>query len=412
MTATIIIIICSLLLIAYIFDLTASRTKIPSVILLLLLGWIVRQFTIAFHIIIPDLTSILPVLGTVGLILIVLEGSFELELNRSKTIVIVKSAIVALLPMVALAFLLTYVFRSFQQGISFRDALTNAIPICVISSSVAISGAKHVIARHKEFITYESSLSDIFGIIFFNAVALNELSQSHTVGESAIQLLLMIVVSFAATLILAFLLGRINHHIKFIPIILLILLIYSIAKLYHLPALIFILILGLFLGNLDELNHIKWIHKLKPHTLNKEIHKFKELTVEATFLVRTLFFLLFGYLIETADLLNGETFLWAAGIVTAILIIRYLQFKIFRIKMFPMLFMAPRGLITILLFLAIIPSQNIPMVNKSLILQIILMTTFIMMIGLMVSNKKKHLTSDEKEILNDAKTKNADSSVE
>jgi cell volume regulation protein A len=399
MTTTIIITICTLLLIAYIFDLTASRTKIPSVILLLLLGWIVRQLTTTLHITVPDLSSVLPVLGTIGLILIVLEGSFELELNRSKTTVIIKSAIVALLPMIALAFLLTYVFRSYQPGISFRDALTNAIPICVISSSIAISGAKHLSARHKEFITYESSLSDIFGVIFFNAVALNEFSHSHSIGESVLQLLIMILVSFVATIVLAFLLGKIDHHIKFIPIILLILLIYSIAKLYHLPALIFILILGLFLGNLDELKRFKWINKLKPYSLNKEILKFKELTVEATFLIRTLFFLLFGYLIETSEILNAETFLWAIGIVTAIMVIRALQFKLFRINMRPMLFMAPRGLINILLFLSIIPSQNIPMVNKSLLLQVILLTTFIMMIGLMVSNKKTHLVKGENKII-------------
>ncbi|HEY5462014.1 MAG TPA: hypothetical protein VIJ95_02045 [Hanamia sp.] len=43
MTITIIIIICIFLILAYIFDLTSSRTKIPSVILLLLSGWIARQ---------------------------------------------------------------------------------------------------------------------------------------------------------------------------------------------------------------------------------------------------------------------------------------------------------------------------------------------------------------------------------
>jgi hypothetical protein len=66
----------------YLFDLTA-RTKIPSVILLLLLGWMVRD-NLLFDINLPDLTATLPVLGTIGLILIVLEGSLELELNRSK----------------------------------------------------------------------------------------------------------------------------------------------------------------------------------------------------------------------------------------------------------------------------------------------------------------------------------------
>src|SRR5689334_20532229 len=113
MTASIIITLCSLLLLAYIFDLTSARTKIPSVILLLLLGWVVRYISVAFNIYIPDLTPLLPVFGTVGLILIVLEGSLELELNKSKVALIKKSFILALFPMLVLAFILAAVFQYF-----------------------------------------------------------------------------------------------------------------------------------------------------------------------------------------------------------------------------------------------------------------------------------------------------------
>ncbi|HMX79883.1 MAG TPA: hypothetical protein PLG91_06215, partial [Ferruginibacter sp.] len=271
MTSTIIITLCILLLIAYVFDLTSSKTRIPSVILLLLLGWIVRQLSTVLHIRIPDLSGLLPLFGTVGLILIVLEGSLELELNRSKIGVIKKASIAALLPMLALAVLLAYAFQYFQEGLSFRDALTNAVPLCVISSSIAIPSVKYLSSYNREFITYESSLSDIFGVIFFNFVALNELGEMHSAWTSVLQLLLMIAVSFAATVLLAFLLGRIDHHIKFVPIILLVLLIYAIAKLYHLPSLIFILILGLFLGNLDELKRFNWVNKLRPDELNTEV---------------------------------------------------------------------------------------------------------------------------------------------
>ena len=395
MTSAIIITICTLLLIAYIFDLTASKTRIPSVILLLLLGWGVRQLAVALHIKIPDLSELLPIFGTIGLILIVLEGSLELELNRSKASVIRKSFIAALLPILAMSFLLAYAFQYFQTGLSLRDALTNAVPFCVISSAIAIPSVKYLNTANREFITYESSLSDIFGVIFFNFIALTELNKSHTILESGLQLLIMIGVSFFATIILAFLLSKIDHHIKFVPIVLLILLIYAIAKLYHLPALIFILIFGLFLGNLDELKRFKWVNKLKPDELNVEVHKFKELITEGTFMIRTVFFILFGYLIETAEIINSATLVWAIGIVIAILIIRALQFKLFKIPLFPMLFIAPRGLINILLFLSIVPAQNIPLVNKSLILQVVLLSALVMMIGLMATGKKEEPLTEE-----------------
>ncbi|MBL7695016.1 MAG: cation:proton antiporter [Ferruginibacter sp.] len=393
MTSTIIITLCILLLIAYVFDLTSSKTRIPSVILLLLLGWIVRQLSTVLHIRIPDLSGLLPLFGTVGLILIVLEGSLELELNRSKMGILKKSAIVALFPMLALALLTACAFQLFQDGISFRDALTNAVPLCVISSSIAIPSVKYLSSYNREFITYESSLSDIFGVIFFNFVALNELGEMHSAWTSVLQLLLMIAVSFAATVLLAFLLGRIDHHIKFVPIILLVLLIYAIAKLYHLPSLIFILILGLFLGNLDELKRFNWVNKLRPDELNTEVHKFRDLITEATFLVRTVFFLLFGYLIETSEVLNTGTLLWAIGILSAALLIRALQFRLSGLRLFPMLFIIPRGLINVLLFLSIVPMQQIPLVNKSLVLQLVLLSTFTMMLGLMFSKKEEEPTT-------------------
>jgi len=386
MTTAILITLCLLLLVAYVFDLTASKTRIPSVILLLLLGWGVKQLSPLLNISIPDLTPLLPVLGTIGLILIVLEGSLELELNGSKKNIIRKSLAVSLLPMLALAFGLAGLFVYFAQ-VPFRDALTNAVPLCVISSSIAIPSVKYLVSSNKEFITYESSLSDIFGVIFFNFVALTGNSQSHTLLESLGQLGVMIGVSFIATVLLAFMMSKIDHHIKFAPIVLLVVLIYFISKIYHLPALIFILLFGLFLGNLDELKRFKWIHKLKPDELNKEVHKFHELIVEATFLTRSLFFLLFGFLIETEEILNTQTLLWATVITALIFLIRAIQFKLSGIPLKPMLFIAPRGLINILLFLSIIPAQAIPMVNKPLMVQVILLTALVMMFGLMATQK-------------------------
>ena len=135
---------------------------------------------------------------------------------------------------------------------------------------------------------------------------------------------------------------------------LLIVLIYSISKIYHLPALIFILLFGLFLGNLDELKGFKLINKLQPDILDKEVHKFGELTTEIAFLIRALFFLLFGFLIETAEILNIDTILWAILITAGIYLLRAAFLKFMKIEFLPILFIAPRGLITILLFLSIL----------------------------------------------------------
>lgn len=384
---SIITIICLLLLFAYVFDISASKTKIPAVVLLLLLGYLVKQATIIFEISVPDLTTILPSLGTVGLILIVLEGSLELELNKSKLPFVGKTALMALLPMLVFSFGLAYLFHYFSDA-SFRFSLANAIPLAVISSAIAIPSAQNLISKEKEFITYESSLSDIFGVVFFNFITLNNTFEVQSFGIFGLQIVVILIISFIATLGLAYLLSKINHHVKFTPIILMIVLIYSISKEYHLPALVFILLFGLFLGNLDELKHIKFIQKLQPQILNKETHKFKELTTEIAFLIRALFFLLFGFLIETNELFNSETIIWASGICVGIYLIRFIFLRSFRFKSSALLFIAPRGLITILLFLNVPLSQTITLANKSLIIQVIILSALIMMLGLMFSTKK------------------------
>ncbi|MBK7129438.1 MAG: cation:proton antiporter [Crocinitomicaceae bacterium] len=395
MTQTIIIAICSLLLIAYIFDLTASKTKVPSVILLLLLGWFVRQVTSFFYLELPDFTEVLPVLGTIGLILIVLEGSLEVEMNKSKLRLMSKSVFGALLSLVAMSFLMAFLFY-YYGNFSFRLSLINAIPIAVISSAIAIPSVRNLDKKQREFIVYESSFSDIFGVLLFNFIALNEVYDFAAFSYFGLEVLIMGIVSFIATLGLAILLKRIEHHIKFVPIILLVILIYAIAKSFHLPSLIFILLFGLFIGNLDELKQFKWIKRLDPAELNKEVKRFKELTGEATFLVRALFFLLFGYLIETAEILNMETLMWSFGIVGIIFAIRVIQLKLSGMPLNPALFISPRGLITILLFLSIDQAQQIPIVNRSVIIQVIILTALIMMFGLMVARKNVDISETEK----------------
>ncbi|MDA3615047.1 cation:proton antiporter [Polluticaenibacter yanchengensis] len=388
MTTALTIALCILMLLAYIFDITSSKTKIPSVILLLVLGFVVKEISLAFGWNMPHLVPILPVLGTVGLILIVLEGALELELNKEKLPFIVKSMLIALLPMLVLSFSLAAAF-SYWGNVDFKNALGNAIPFSVISSAIAIPSARNLSTVNKEFVTYESSFSDIFGVVFFNFVTENDHIGTGTWGHFAGQMLLILAISFVATLALAYFLNNIKHHIKFAPIILIIVLIYFVSKIYHLPALIFILLFGLFLENVDELKHIKFFRKFRPLDFSKEVNKFKELTAEFAFLIRASFFILFGYLLEREEILDGSSIMWAGGITVAIFIIRAIVLKLFKLPLNPLLYVAPRGLITILLFLSIPVTQQIPLASKSMLIQVIILSSLVMMFGLMKTKTNK-----------------------
>ncbi|MDD4920930.1 MAG: hypothetical protein PHS30_00475 [Bacteroidales bacterium] len=382
MTTAIIIALCSLLLFAYIFDISASKTRIPSVILLLLLGWGVRQVAYFLELNVPDLVPTLPIIGTIGLILIVLEGSLDIELDKSKRLLIIQSIVMAFLSILIICTGLTFIFQ-YVGHTTYKIALLNAIPLAIISSAIAIPSSRNLNKNKKEFIIYESSLSDIFGVIFFNFILLNEnIGSIESIQTFFLQIIIIIMISFGATIALAFLLSKIKHHVKYTPIILLTILFYSISKAYHLPSLIFILVFGLYLGNISKLNYIKQLVKIHSDILDKEVLKFKELTTEFSFLIRSLFFLLFGYLMETSDILNIDTITWAIGITVCIYLIRLMLLKICNIPLKFVLYIAPRGLITILLFLSIPLSQSIEIVNKSMIIQVVLLTAFIMMFGL------------------------------
>jgi len=374
MNYVVIVTICALLLLAYAFTVSSNKTQIPSVILLILMGWLVKQGTFFLNIVLPDLNPLLPFFGTVGLILIVLEGSLELQLTKRKLPFIGKTVVTAIVPLVITAFAIGHFFYYFLDA-DYKQGLINAIPLCIISSAIAISSVGNLSVFNKEFAIYESSLSDIIGVLFFNFLVLNEVINLETLGNFGLQILIMLVISFIATAFLAFLLSRIDHHVKFAPIVLLIILIYAVSEIYHLPALIFIMIFGLIMGNFDELDRFKWIHYLRPRTLDKEVLKFKELTIEAAFLVRSLFFILFGYLIKTEDVINPHTLELAM----------------------PLLFVAPRGLITILLFIGIPSALKIDLVNNALIIQVIVLTAFIMMLGLMFNKdtSKKKIVEEE-----------------
>lgn len=386
MTTAIIITFCILLLVAYVFDLTAAKTRIPSVILLLVLGWLSKYLSLGIGIELPDFSAFLPVFGTIGLILIVLEGSLELELNASKIRLIKITLWGALIPLVVLSFLFA-TYLTYFGGFDWRTSLVNAIPLCIISSAIAIPSVQNLSASKREFVIYESSFSDIIGVVLFNFVAFNAVINGTALMTFGSQLLIIIAVSLVATFGLSYMLGKIEHRIKFIPIILLIILIYAVSKEYHLPSLVFILIFGLIMGNLKELKRFKWFAALETSSLQTEVHRFHEVTTEAAFLVRTLFFLLFGYLINEQDVFDMHTLPLSLSVVVLVLLVRIIQLKISGIHITPLAFVAPRGLITILLFLSIPTGQAIPIVDGALIIQIILIMALIMMGGLMVAKK-------------------------
>lgn len=382
------IVLSSLVIFSYLFDLIAKRFRIPSVILLLLSGMGLRYLSTLMELPFLNFEAFLPLIGTVGLILIVLEGSLELRLDRGKSGLIKKSLgsamFVLLLTTVAIA---AYFYLSTAQPL--RVCFLNAIPLGVISSAIAIPSASNLPNNRREFIVYESSFSDIFGIILFNFILTNQIISAQSFLLLGWDTFLILVLSGLFCLLLLYLLKRITHHLKFFLILAVLILVYAIGKHYHLPTLVIVLAFGLFLNNLHWIQAHWFLKNFTYDNFQKDLNQLTQLSGESAFLVRTFFFLIFGYSLDLASLATMDVLISGSIILFFIFIIRigFLKLAV-STSSWAEFFLAPRGLITLLLFFSIPDNQLIPGLTNGLLFFIILGTSLIMTFGLLATRNQ------------------------
>lgn len=392
----VLIVLSTLVVFSYLFDLSARHFKIPSVILLLLTGILLHYGATYLNIRMPNLSSLLPLLGTLGLILIVLEGSLELKLEPSKKVVIKQSLAAAFFLLLATTASIALVFH-FLFDASFLLCLINATPLGIISSAIAIPSARVLPAERREFITYESSFSDIFGIILFNFLVTNETIHVMSFVKLGFDTVLILVLSFIFCLFLLYVLKRINHQVKFFLIIAVLILMYAVGKYYHLSSLVIILAFGLLLSNLHRIKLPFIIKHFQYEKFNGDLHQMIQLTGESAFIIRTFFFLIFGFTLDVETLADVDV--WRNGAIIVVLIygIRWLYQRLFiRGTTITELFLSPRGLISILLFFSIPDNLALPGVTNGLIFFVILASSLAMMLGIMRAHQTSNTLSDEK----------------
>jgi len=398
-TLSILIVLPLLVVFSYLFDAIARKTKFPSVILLMFTGIIIRAITNLYGFTdFSFLDKVIPVLGTVGLILIVLEGALELDIKKEKLPVILKGFFAAALILILNIIAVSWAFENILN-LEHKTAIIFAIPLAIISSAVAIPSAAGLLNQEKEFVVYESTFSDILGIMIFNyAIRQFESNQTLISAESIValglQIIGVIVVSLIITYLLFQLLQKIEHHVKFFLILALLVLVYAFGKFFHLPALVTIFIFGLFLSNVKALLPGFMQRYLDLNQTEKGLHEFHILTAESTFLVKTFFFLFFGFSISLVEFSSVTPFIYGVLIFGIMLLIRYVYFiaTTFKIKPSPLVYMSPRGLISILLFLQIKEVTFIntaaSIIDEQVLLVVILASMLMMTLGTMKKSKQ------------------------
>ncbi len=383
----ILILLCCLVIFSYLFDLVAKRTRLPSVLLLLLLGIGIRALADSTGVRTFDVQLLLATLGNIGLILIVFEGSLELSYEHEKRSIISKaflsSFFILLLTTFAIAGILYYI-----TGADWLPCFANAVPLSVISSAVAIPSAGGLTPSKKEFVVYESSFSDILGIVFFNFLVSNDTFGVKAFAGLGGEIVSVLFLSAVFSMALLWLLGRITHKVKFFLILAILVLVYAVGKQIHLSSLVVVVAFGMFMANAEKMPFPWFRQRFLYGEFPRDLEQFHSLSRESAFLIRTLFFVLFGFSVVIGQLLVIDITIIAAIMLVATYAIRALFLKVaVNMDLQPLVYMTPRGLISILLYFSLPAHLLIPEVNTGLLFLVVLGSCLIMAIGLISSRR-------------------------
>ncbi|MCU0347862.1 MAG: sodium:proton exchanger, partial [Saprospiraceae bacterium] len=249
--------------------------------------------------------------------------------------------------------------------------------------AIAIPSVSSLLPDKKEFIVYESTFSDILGIMFFNFLLYNEAVTAGSVLQLTFETGTVLVLAAAFSMALLYLLGKIEHHIKFFLILAILMLIYALGKQFHLSTLIIILVFGLLLNN-TQLFDFDWFKKHFTYpSFDKDLEQLHILTAESAFLIRTLFFVVFGFTMNLGQLADLPTLANGLAVVAIIFALRWAYLKgVAKVELRPEVFISPRGLISILLFFSIPAESRLLGIGDGLLLSTILATSLIMTYGL------------------------------
>lgn len=383
----IIILLSGMVILSYLFNIISRKTNIPSVLLLIGTGIAIQYISRYYGYGQQDVNKLVKILGAVGLLMIVLEAALDLKIGREKVKLIRNSFGTALFVFLISAVSIALLFMQWLHE-PFSICFLYAVPMSIISSSIVIPSTSHLQEHKKEFVVYESSFSDIIGILAFNYMLMKNLLSFRSAGIFVGNVLLAVLISAIASILLIFILTRIQIGLKFFLLFAVLSLIYALGESIHLPSLLVVLVFGLVLNNAKQIFTGRLQRLLPDPDIEPVVKLLHTMTAETAFLIRTFFFILFGYSIDLQVLTEAPVWQLGSLIVLILLVARFLYLRfILRSDLFPELLLMPRGLITILLFYNIPADKSMAGFNEGVLFFVVAMTSLLMMVGLLFAKK-------------------------
>jgi NhaP-type Na+/H+ or K+/H+ antiporter len=377
------VLLSGLLILSFFLDFLSRRIRISAVLFLLATGMLLRALADNLNVALPDLENLLPMLGMVGLVLIVFEAALDLEIRRDRLPLIGKSLLCSAAILAASVAVMAGLFQAWT-GAPLQQCALNATPLAVISSAVAIPSVGGLEEKRREFIVYESTFSDILGIVLFNfLLADHHGSWASSVLSAASDIGFVILLSAGSIVLLGWMLAKTRTGHKLALVLAVLVLLFAGGKWAHLPTLLLVFGLGISLNNANAARNLLNRLGVRLRDLLWEVRFLKRVTAETTFMVRTYFFVVFGLSVTWSQFSGFSSLALGLLIYAAVLAIRYVLIRtVPGVSVFPETFIAPRGLITILLFYSIPPEELIPQVSRDALLVVVLLSIIGMAVAL------------------------------
>jgi potassium/hydrogen antiporter len=400
MIVTVFAVIGGLLVLAFVANRLFGITRVPDVVVLMLLGVILGPILGIIHA--ANFRTITGGIGTLAIVLVLFEAGLELDL-RDTIRRFPASLLLALLAFAASAATASIIVRH-ALGLPLTTALLIGAVLGCTSSTIVLPVLQQVKAQEPVRITLslESALGDVFAVLAVG-ILLDLKTTAGPVWHDVFRALLSQIVVAALLglldgLLWSRLLPRISeerfwHALTFANVLLL----YAAAETLHASGLIAVLGFGLTLSNIPGL-----LSKLD-ESLGGELvagvqHHHHVLTFhsELGFLVRTFFFVLIGAVAELDGL--RQHLLLSLEIVGGLLVARWISVwacwwsirNVEREDRELLIWMMPRGLITAVLAFRVyeVKGQELAFVPQ-LAFAVILATNVMLVIGSIRAKRKQ-----------------------
>lgn len=359
---TIIIALGVLIFSSHAFNELFDRTKIPNVLLLLLIGIIVGP---VFGLVTKDFFGeIGSVFTTITLIVILFESGANLRINE------IKQSIGSASLLTLVNFLLTVAVTAVTTRILLSLDMLSAVFVGSIvggtSSAVVIPMVKQLKLSNKgsSILILESALSDVLclvvGLTLLEGMAIGEVSVTAVFSKMWKAFLFAILLGLAGGFVWSVLI-KLIRSIKnsMITTLAFVFILYGVVELLSLNGGIAVLSFGIFLANVDLVNSNRVFRKIFNFETSGFNDNERNFFAEVVFIMQTYFFVYVGICIQF-----GSVWTYATGflIVLLIILMRVPAIRIFTGKSLAgveksvMSVMSPKGLVPAVL--ASIPLQR------------------------------------------------------